>query len=141
MCVSISTMRVCLTYIVLGFDGFSSIQEELQGREMASPSSKVEGGHPTLMKTKTRWRQRILYSKINEPGKYKQLSYRIIIITNFVCVLYVYVYICVCLCVYFCVYLYVWVSIYVCMCICMCICMSMFMCIYVLLYVYVCVCI
>ena len=81
MCVSISTMRVCLTYIVLGFDVCPSIQEELQGREMASHSSKVEGGQPTLMKTKTRWRQSILYSKMNQPGKHK-LSYTIIIITN-----------------------------------------------------------
>ena len=54
MCVSISTMRVCLTYLVLGFDVCSSIQEELQGREMASISSIVEGGRPNLMKTKTR---------------------------------------------------------------------------------------
>ena len=54
MCASISTMRVCLTYIVLGFDVCSSIQEELQGREMALLSSMVEGGPPTLMKTKTR---------------------------------------------------------------------------------------
>ena len=41
MCVSISTMRVCLTYIILGFDVCPSIQEELQGREMASPSSMM----------------------------------------------------------------------------------------------------
>ena len=47
MCVSISTMRVCLTYLGLGFDVCSSIQEELQGREMASPGSKVEGGQST----------------------------------------------------------------------------------------------
>ena len=48
-------MRVGLAYIALGFDVCPSIQEELQGREMASPSSIVEGG-PTivLMKTKTR---------------------------------------------------------------------------------------
>ena len=83
MCVSISTMRVCLTYPVLGFDVCSSIQEELQGRKMASPSSMLEGGQPTLMKTKkTRWRQRILYSKMNQLGKDNQLSYWIIIITN-----------------------------------------------------------
>ena len=55
MCVSISTMRVGLAYIALGFDVCSSIQEELQGREMASLSSIVEGGRPiALMKTKTR---------------------------------------------------------------------------------------
>ena len=81
MCVSLSTMRICQTYPVHSFDGCSSIQEELQGREMASPSSIVEGSHSILMKTKTRWRQSILYSKINQPGKHK-LSYRIIIITN-----------------------------------------------------------
>ena len=51
MCVSISTMRVCLTYIVLGFDVCPSIQEELQGREMAFPSSIVEGSLTILMKT------------------------------------------------------------------------------------------
>ena len=82
VCVSISTMRVCLPYIALGFDVCSSIQEELQGREMASISSIVEGSRPTLMKTKTRWRQSILYSKINLPGKDNQLSYMIFIITN-----------------------------------------------------------
>ena len=54
MCVSISTMRVGLAYIVLGFDVCPTIQEELQGREMASLSSPVEGGHTILMKTKTR---------------------------------------------------------------------------------------
>ena len=55
MCISISTMRVGLTYIGLGFDVCSSIQEELQGREMAPPSSIVEGGlMVSLMKTTTR---------------------------------------------------------------------------------------
>ena len=81
ICASISTMRGCLAYIGLGFDVRSSIQEELQGREMAQHSSIVEGSHSILMKTKTRWRQSILYSKMNQPGKYI-LSYRIIIITN-----------------------------------------------------------
>ena len=47
VCVSISTMRVCLTYLGLGFDVCSSIQEELQRREMAFPSSIVEGGQST----------------------------------------------------------------------------------------------
>ena len=71
--------EVCLTYSGLGIDIWSSIQEELQGRKMASHSSPVEGGLiVALMKTKTRWRQSILYSKMNEPGKYK-LPYRIII--------------------------------------------------------------
>ena len=78
VCVLILVQKVCLTYIVLGFDVCPSIQEELQGREMASPSSPVEGGQPTLMKTKT---QSTLYKIINEPGKYKH-PYRIIIITN-----------------------------------------------------------
>ena len=54
MCASISTMRVGLPYIILGFDVCPSIQEELQGREMALHSSIVEGGIPILMKTKTR---------------------------------------------------------------------------------------
>ena len=54
ICVSISTMRVCLPYLVLGFDVCPSIQEELQGREMATPSSIVEGGQVILMKTKRR---------------------------------------------------------------------------------------
>ena len=44
----------CLTYLVLGFGVCPSIQEELQGREMASKSSMVEGGPLILMKTKTR---------------------------------------------------------------------------------------
>ena len=59
--------KVYLPYIVFGFDVCSSTQQELQGREMASPSSPVERGQPTLMKT-----------KINQPGTNK-LSYRIII--------------------------------------------------------------
>ena len=47
--------EVCLTYPGLGIDVCPSIQEELQGREMAADSSIVEGGLiVALMKTKIR---------------------------------------------------------------------------------------
>ena len=52
-------MRVFLTYPGFGFDICSSIQEELQGREMASLSSMVKGSLTTLMKTKTHYEVRV----------------------------------------------------------------------------------
>ena len=54
-----------LPYIVLGFDVCLTIQEELQGREMAPHSSTVKGGRPNL-KRQRHYDVRVYY---NQPCK------------------------------------------------------------------------